>query len=349
LWLSIFSYFEAHDLFHAFNNLNTYFNQILASSHLSFYLNLKKDDNNHVKRPTNPYWSDSILNRVIYLQSTNYNQSDYFIEFLRWNYKKLVQLQSLIFQMDIVHVPVICQVLPEIYLLEYLSITCAMTPTLFRCILAIPTLRLCRLKVTSTTYNHDVYSEKNSNLEILHVTLLRVVSYCWMKLLLPYMPKLKRLEISATASSIHRPLRLWPKPFIILPELRILKYKFDYRYTIPSFINDLYREVCDLRGLDVSMPNLKYFDLNICNTNMNQYLSDKKANQWWIDLKKLEQVKIIIHGYYDNSLYDDRRFDDYQKAVFSKNDELNNCFKFQWLKKNSKNSLGVELTIKITK
>lgn len=47
LYLTIFRYFEVHDLCQVFQNLNHHFDKILASNDLTFYVRLTKADSNH--------------------------------------------------------------------------------------------------------------------------------------------------------------------------------------------------------------------------------------------------------------------------------------------------------------
>jgi len=54
IWIMIFQYLPAHGTFQVFPNLNYYFNQILASDHLLFYIRLKQTDNNDLQYSTNP-------------------------------------------------------------------------------------------------------------------------------------------------------------------------------------------------------------------------------------------------------------------------------------------------------
>lgn len=49
LWISTFSYLETHYLFQAFGNLNNYFNRLLASKHISFWTELRKNDSNDIQ------------------------------------------------------------------------------------------------------------------------------------------------------------------------------------------------------------------------------------------------------------------------------------------------------------
>jgi hypothetical protein len=67
LWISIFSYLEAHDLFEAFTNLNSYFDYLLASNHLQFNIIFRKTDSKLFRRHNILNTDDSILNRTISL------------------------------------------------------------------------------------------------------------------------------------------------------------------------------------------------------------------------------------------------------------------------------------------
>jgi len=66
IWLSIFSYLEAHDLFRAFINLNNYFQQLINSRHLLYNVQFNKNDYSSLISII--YCSsNSILHRIISL------------------------------------------------------------------------------------------------------------------------------------------------------------------------------------------------------------------------------------------------------------------------------------------
>ncbi|CAF4703449.1 unnamed protein product [Rotaria sp. Silwood2] len=83
LWISIFSYLEAHDLFQAFTDLNNYFDKLIASDYLLFHVRLGKSDHNPLEYSIRPYWSDSILNRIISLQPIIQHKTSHIPKFLR--------------------------------------------------------------------------------------------------------------------------------------------------------------------------------------------------------------------------------------------------------------------------
>ena len=95
LWIEILSYLEAHEIFHAFSRLNHYFDEILSSDYVLFNVRLNKTDRNPLEYSTQPYWPQSILNRIISLQPVNSTQLSHVSEFLRWHSIQLIQLKSL--------------------------------------------------------------------------------------------------------------------------------------------------------------------------------------------------------------------------------------------------------------
>ncbi|CAF3875334.1 unnamed protein product [Rotaria sp. Silwood1] len=226
IWLTIFQYFEAHDLFHAFHNLNNYFNQILASNYLSFYVRLRETDNNHLQNSISPYWSDSVLNRIVHLRSLVQSRSYYFFEFLYWHVNKLIRLQSLsikIYSRDAPYILFICQALKQLNVLEYLSLTCIPNQILLKAILTIPTLRICQLILRETTTIINQNFNVNSNIKQLLLIYLGNVNYSLINLFLIHTPKLKRLEISGSHFSFDQ-VSIFDKQLCTLIKLRILKF-----------------------------------------------------------------------------------------------------------------------------
>jgi hypothetical protein len=193
IWRIIFQYLEAHDIFGAFQNLNSYFDRILDSNQLLFYVHLKETDNNHLENPNNPYWSNSALNRITCLQSVIQPRSTYFLEFLRWHADKLVRLQSLSIKTQIrgiSSIPYICQSLKELNRLEYLSLTCGSYKIIFDTILALPTLRMCQLILKESPLLIDDLHlfHVNSPIKQLFIVFLDRIDYPLVNLLLSHTP-----------------------------------------------------------------------------------------------------------------------------------------------------------------
>jgi hypothetical protein len=92
VWLSVFSYLEAHDLFHGFANLNHRFNRLLASTYLTFYVELNKQNNYEDQHPSTTCWLDRILKRIVCLQLTAQSGYEDIPRYLRKNAHKLIQL-----------------------------------------------------------------------------------------------------------------------------------------------------------------------------------------------------------------------------------------------------------------
>ena len=83
LWLSIFSHFEAHDIFNAFDHLNHYFDELLSSNHLTFSVRLKRRKYDFIQHAstTTTYWLRGIHKRTVYLQSITERGIGYVSEF----------------------------------------------------------------------------------------------------------------------------------------------------------------------------------------------------------------------------------------------------------------------------
>ena len=92
IWLSIFTFFEGHDLVRAFSGLNSFFNSLLRSPHLQLCIRMKKDESN--ERLPELTWSH--INREnIYSLTVGRRKANCLIQFLRWNAQYLTRLTSL--------------------------------------------------------------------------------------------------------------------------------------------------------------------------------------------------------------------------------------------------------------
>src|SRR5580698_740191 len=96
IWLSIFSYLEAQDLFHAFINLNSYFDQLLNCDYLTLTIKLKKRSSNYHPRRYTKFMNNSVLNRTITFDSLiGKRHGEFICRFLLRNSDKFNRLQSL--------------------------------------------------------------------------------------------------------------------------------------------------------------------------------------------------------------------------------------------------------------
>ena len=92
IWLSIFAYFEGHDLVRSFSGLNSFFNSLLRSPHLRLHMRMKKDESN--ERLPESTWAH--INREnIYSLAVGRRKANCLIQFLRWHAQYLTRLTSL--------------------------------------------------------------------------------------------------------------------------------------------------------------------------------------------------------------------------------------------------------------
>lgn len=340
IWLTIYQYLEAHSIFQAFQNLNYYFDQILASNHLLFYIRLKETDNNHLQNSTDSYWSDSVLNRVVCLRPGVQSRSNHFLEFLRRHVNKLIHLQSLSIQThprDILSISYICRALNELNRLEYLSLTCTPSQSLFESIFSIPTLRVCQLILRESTTKIDYSLDVNSQIKQLFIFFPGNVNYSLINLLLISTPKLKRFGISGSSFSFDQ-ISIFTKQLFILPELRILKLKL----TGGHFTSDSFK--C----LHIIMPVLKHFYFHYNKHVLSETFIDNFISYWWSIIEPMQYIDIHITGHiiFDND--DNNNWMELKKKrkiLLDKSNQSNGSLKIEWTEKDFLRLRFIEITI----
>ncbi|UJR08858.1 hypothetical protein I4U23_013113 [Adineta vaga] len=195
LWIEILSYLEAHVIFHAFTNLNHHFDYILTSDHLLFNVELGKTDRNPLEYTVQPYWSKTILNRIIHLQPLISQQLSHIPEFLRWHCSELHQLKSLTMKLRGRQISAISNVLPHLLSLHYLSIKCVPNQILLDAILVTPNLNVAQFEFSRPITSINIRSDKISPLKVLDIQLEDDSYSSIMILLLSHMPKLQWLQM----------------------------------------------------------------------------------------------------------------------------------------------------------
>jgi hypothetical protein len=130
IWLSIFSYLEAHDLFRAFTNLNNYFHQLMTSHHLLYNVQFNKNDYSSLISIVHCS-SNAILNRIISLGWIVKPQYGYLPQFLNKNISKFTRLRSLKIEIHPRQTFLICKILPELLYLTNIVIRVRSTTNSF--------------------------------------------------------------------------------------------------------------------------------------------------------------------------------------------------------------------------
>ena len=92
IWLYIFTFFEGHDLVHAFSNLNLFFDSLLRSPHLQLHIRIKRHESN--ERLSKLTWSHINLQNI-YSLSVEQRKTNCLIQFLRCHSPHLLCLRSL--------------------------------------------------------------------------------------------------------------------------------------------------------------------------------------------------------------------------------------------------------------
>ncbi|CAF4082549.1 unnamed protein product [Adineta steineri] len=315
LWVEIFSYLEAHIIFQGFTNLNYYFNQILTSNYILFHVQLGVVDCNPLEYSIKPYWSESILNRIINLQPKSQHQLCHIPEFLRWHCTKLSQLKSLTIKIRGREIRSICYALEQLNSLVYLSIECVPDQILLDAILATSTVRFCRLDFLRPVTPINTYSKNLSNIEILNIKLQDDSYGSIMNLLLSHMPKLKRLEMNNNDIYVKNREWIFFQSLFILPNLRKFKAQWSSNYSVPIVFQNLH----------TNLPNIRYFSLHINFNFINEEFFDHLIYHWWPIFKNIEQIYLFIkcHGFSSETDNNDTRIylNRFQSIIHAMNEQ----------------------------
>jgi hypothetical protein len=338
LWISIFSYFEAHELLQAFSNLNNHFNQLIASDYLLFNVRLGKSNQNPFDYSTQPYWSHSILNRIHSLQSIIQDKTSHIPEFLRWHCSQLIQLKFLKIKLRGREIPTVCIALPQLHSLQYLSIKCLPNQLLLETILSVPALLVCQLDFLRpiTPINSD--SNSISNVEILNIKLQDNSHGSIMNLLLSHMPRLKRLEMNNYDIYVKNYEWIFFQSLFILPELRTVKVKWSSNYSSPIVFQNLHQ----------NLPAVKRFYLHMNFDFIDQDLLDNLIQHWWPIFEKIERINIFIKCQYYSIIIDPHiqiYLNAFQSHLLAMNEQYNRSVKFEYTEKVLLGSKIIEISI----
>lgn len=323
LWVSIFSHFEAHDIFKAFAHLNHYFDELLSSNYLTFYVRLKKQKYGFIQHAT-PYWLDGIRKRTVYLQTITESGFGYVPECLRLFADEFIQLKSLTITIALCQTNLICQIVEKLPSLEYLSVRSAITPKLFQTMLSINTLHVCRIqimehiKIMVSSMNID--SNINSNIEIFYISYSDPSYHPLTNLLLSHMPKLKYLEISEPSCYSYLADKLFDEPVSSLPALQTIKFTKGIGYFNSISFGHLLTKACNLKQI--------YIENSYGTCNSFRALVDF----WWPIFEKLEKISINIQC--DSIIHSSSEMDSYLQILSAKTNQFKNCFKIELIKRN---------------
>lgn len=327
LWISIFSYFEAHELLRAFTDLNRYFDQLIASDYLLFAVRLGKWDQNPLEYSIKPYWSHSILNCIVSLQPSIQHITSHIPEFLRWHYSHLIQLKSLEVKLRGREISALCTALPRLNALDHLVIECVPSQILLEAILSAPALHTCQLHFLRPVTPIKCYSTNSmSSLEILQIKLQDDSHGSIMNFLLSHMPKLKRLEMNNYDIYVNNREWIFFKPLFTLPELRTIKANWSSNYSSPAVFQSLHDNV----------PALKRFHLQITFDFISEDLLDHFINHWWPIFERVEQINVFIkckHYSYTIDHQTQTHLNTFQSILFAINAQYGGSVKAEYSEK----------------
>ena len=326
LWISIFSYLEAHDLLQAFSNLNYYFDQIISSNYILFHVRLGKISSNPLNYSTQSYWPDPVLNRIVSLQPMDLYKTSHIPEFLRWHCTKLTHLKSLKVKLRSRETSAICSAFQHLASLELLAINCVPNQLLINAILSTPSIRVCHVDFLQALTELDPETEAMSNIERFSITLRNDKHNSLIYLFLNHMPKLQRLEIHSPEVYFDNRSSPFTMPLFQLPKLRVIKLNWSLMYCDPRFFESLHH----------IMPTLQRFELNITYNYLAEDFFENLVCHWWSVIESIAQSKIIINCHRPQITIDDAmqmNFDRFQAILLSMNENYHGLVKVRWSEK----------------
>ena len=276
IWISIFHYFELHELFRAFNNLNSYFSGILTSNYLSFYLQLQKRDQFSS-------WSSVTLNRIISLKSSRGGEGKCLSQFLSWHGSKLVRLRSLTIEVHAREILSDCIEFLKCHSIVYLSLACIPNESLVEGILYSPRLSKCRLYFWRSTNNINLSLNINSDMKILQIRLKDNSNPSLINSLLSRLPKLKTLQI--VGDHVQQDLSIFlEKSSMIFPRLQRMKLIWLRLHLTSDYFDRLL----------IRIPSVKYLYIGIYSSRLTSHFLENLIDHWWPSLVRIPFVKMII-------------------------------------------------------
>ena len=337
LWISVFGYLELRDLFYAFSRLNRYFDGILASNHLSVYVRLRDDNKNNNFPSTTLLGTNAVLNRIICIEGITSSHNAFIPQFLHNNATKLIRLRSLSIKIGLCHERLTILTLQKLDSLESLSLECIMTQTMITSILTLPSLRICKLVYRNVATTIKPFENEESNIEVLSIKDY-YGHHSMINIFLRHMPKLKKLNICGTTSTLNS-LGLWLKD-----NSHHLQKLHSIRIKSPS--GDL--PMLFFAQLHPLTTVLKCLLVDIGPSRWDEHLLENFIDHSWPVVERVEKAHICIRGYiYFNQRNDEirKKFDDYRQVLLSKNNQSNGCLGVQWSEENLTLSTIVEITI----
>ena len=320
IWILIFRYLEAHDLFRAFTKLNNHFDRLLSSKYLR--LKIQFNEKNRSNLISIIYCSaKTTFNRACSLQWIDKRQYDYLPQLMQKNLSELIRLESLKIEIHPRQTTLICQVLPELYSLKNVSIKSKHIQSfLVQTLLTHPSLNRCELISSSTISTAECILNNPSNIEILHLTEMCIVLRPTTNSFDDYLPRLTDFQICGSMKTFKNLSRWILNEIVTFGRIPLTTMKsksnrsmmifFDYFQLVLSFIKHLSLQI--------------YIDIQ------DEILLEYLTNHWWTDIEQIEQLHISIQiskQINETDVETQQRFSNYANKLSSKKKESS---QFYW-------------------
>ncbi|CAF1057947.1 unnamed protein product [Adineta ricciae] len=225
IFLIIFRYIEVHDLITAFANLNSYFDSLLASSHLRVHAIICPNDISLPPKTSNSLWHIIKPQNLCSMKMKDKKQT-LLVEFVLCHANDLIHLTSLTLVMEGCHIEGIIRILPLLVDLKHLFIKKRSRNTetnsknsFLTTILKMKSLCTCTMNEWFTEHAERNFTSSNT---IRKLSLKSTVSASLILLILPYMPSLRVFRIDTLNSHDFLP---FPQEKFIHDRLAVLEIR----------------------------------------------------------------------------------------------------------------------------
>ncbi|CAF1085871.1 unnamed protein product [Adineta ricciae] len=250
IFLIIFRYIEVHDLITAFANLNSYFDSLLASSHLRVHAIIDPNDISLPPTTSNSLWHIIKPQNLCSMKMKDKKQT-LLVEFVLYHANDLIHLTSLTLIMEGCHIEGIIRILPLLVDLKHLFIknrsrnTEANSKNSFlTTILKMKSLCTCTMDEWFTEHAERNFTSSNT---IRKLSMKSTVSASLILLILPYMPNLRVFQIDTLTWNDFLP---FPQGKVVHNRLAVLE------------IRRLVNEYWKFEQLIHAAPNLRHLRIS---------------------------------------------------------------------------------------
>jgi hypothetical protein len=217
-----------------------------------------------------------------------------------------------------------CELLPKLNSIEYISINCSITQTLFETILSTSSLRILKLDCSDSGTIMDFSMKTESNIEAFYAKLDRNTSI--ITKFLAHLPKLRRFEICGTLGVDNDMNVFFANDIFLRQKLQTIKIEWAPNpFCLPT--------ITFFEHLRSISFNVKRFYILIHHDEGDIMLLENLIYHWWNILEQIKNIYMTIRSYHFRDLiaFNLTYRDKYRQVLLAKNKQPNRYFKIDWI------------------